>query len=87
MILWRQVVYFALRLEGMGSQALHKQVIHDGVRNVHVSPVAGNWKEGRKVILLMRATNEVDGHVNVWSEKSTGLSSTEAGNDVFAKMG
>ena len=29
-------------------------------------------KEGRKDILLMRATTEVDWHVNVWSEKISG---------------
>ena len=27
-----------------------------------------HWKEGRKEILLMRATTKVDWHVNVWSE-------------------
>ena len=29
-------------------------------------------KEGRKEILLMRATTEVDWHVNVWSEQISG---------------
>ena len=29
-------------------------------------------KEGRKEGLLMRATNEVDWHVNVWSEQISG---------------
>ena len=29
-------------------------------------------KEGRKEILLMRATTKVDWHVNVWSEQISG---------------
>ena len=32
----------------------------------------GMPKEGRKEILLMRATTEVDWHVNVWSEQISG---------------
>ena len=31
-----------------------------------------NQMEGRKEILLMRATTEVDWHVNVWSEQISG---------------
>ena len=32
----------------------------------------GPLKEGRKEILLMRATTKVDWHVNVWSEQISG---------------
>ena len=34
--------------------------------------VGANSEEGRKEILLMRATTEVDWHVNVWSEQISG---------------
>ena len=34
--------------------------------------VQNGMKEGRKEILLMRATTEVDWHVNVWSEQING---------------
>ena len=30
------------------------------------------WQEGRKEILLVRATTKVDWHVNVWSEQISG---------------
>ena len=40
---WRQVVRFALRLKGMGSGALHKDILLDNVRDAQANPAAGNW--------------------------------------------
>ena len=40
---WRQVFRFALRLKGMGSGVLHKDILLDNVRDAQANPAAGNW--------------------------------------------
>ena len=40
---WRQVVRFALMLKGMGSEALHKDILLDNVRDAQANPAASNW--------------------------------------------
>ena len=40
---WRQVVHFALRLKGVVSGALHRDILLDNVRDAQANPAAGNW--------------------------------------------
>ena len=43
--------------------------------------------QGRKEVLLMRATTKIDWYVNVWSEQISGPRSIKASNDVLANKG